>query len=453
VIAVSETGDGRHASWLDSGLAIARRTRGLTMIALPAPVAPAASLVAAWPKEIAVAWTANSEVLVGIGAARELRGLGTRRWSEIASAPIEIGAAVVEGVRVAPTSLGLARPRLLGGGAFVPGAADLPPWTGFGDAWFVLPRWLYASDGSHACLVLAVDSDDAIHATRWRDELAIHRDALASRVGARPQPPISEVARGNADDWRRQIEAITSAIGSGACEKIVAARSIEIAFSGDTKPADLLAALDERHGECVRLLVRPTGGASLVAATPERLVRRDGMEISCDALAGTGTDGPEALLASAKDRHEHMLVVDAITRALGDVSDVRVPDAPVIRKLRHMLHLHTPIRAILREPRHVLDLAARLHPTPAVGGTPASFANEWIARHEAPRGWYAALVGWFDLEGNGELAIALRSGVLAGDRAYLWAGAGIVAGSQPDRELAETESKLRAMLGAVGAGA
>ena len=116
-----------------------------------------------------------------------------------------------------------------------------------------------------------------------------------------------------------------------------------------------------------------------------------------------------------------------------------------------MIHLHTPFEARLRQPRHVLELAARLHPTPAVGGTPTGIAREWIRTHEpTPRGWYAAPVGWFDLEGNGELAVALRSGVIAGNRAHLWAGAGIVAGSDPDRELAETDVKLRAMLGALG---
>ncbi len=128
-----------------------------------------------------------------------------------------------------------------------------------------------------------------------------------------------------------------------------------------------------------------------------------------------------------------------------------MPAAPVVRALRHVVHLHTPITGTLRHPVHVLELAARLHPTPAVGGTPTRAALDWIAAHETtPRGWYAAPVGWFDGDGDGELAVALRCGVLAGNRAHLWAGAGIVAGSDPDRELAETELKLRAMLGALG---
>jgi isochorismate synthase len=204
------------------------------------------------------------------------------------------------------------------------------------------------------------------------------------------------------------------------------------------------------------VLVRPPGGGTLVAATPERLVRRDGDVVRCDALAGTISAGYEggaaALLASRKDRWEHDLVVRAIREALeGAGAIVDAPAEPAVRTLRHVLHLCTPFRATLRAPRHVLELAARLHPTPAVGGTPTPVAVDWITHREpAPRGWYASPVGWFDLDGNGELAVAIRSGVLAGNRAHLWTGAGIVAGSDPERELAETESKLRAMLGALG---
>jgi isochorismate synthase len=224
------------------------------------------------------------------------------------------------------------------------------------------------------------------------------------------------------------------------------------------------------------VLIQPPGAGALIAATPERLIRRDGELVQCDALAGTYSIHPgsfppgkpeiddtaavrdrliaeagAALIASQKERREHALVVEAIRAALADCADVDAPAAPDFRVLRHVVHLLTPFRARLRTPRHVLELAARLHPTPAVGGTPRELAADWIrTREPVARGWYAAPVGWFDLDGNGELAIAIRSGVLAGNRAHLWAGAGIVAGSDPDRELAETEIKLRAMLGALG---
>src|SRR5262249_9499336 len=162
----------------------------------------------------------------------------------------------------------------------------------------------------------------------------------------------------------------------------------------------------------------PPGAAALVAASPERLVRRDGNVVCCDALAGSIDPAGDvagatcALLASAKDRVEHEIVVDAVRGALEAAgAEVEAPAEPSVRALRHGLHLWTPFRAVLRAPRHVLELAARLPPTPAVGGTPRELAATWIEEHEpAARGWYAAPVGWFDLDGNGELAVALRSG-------------------------------------------
>jgi isochorismate synthase len=449
-------------AWLDAGLALAARADGLVFVALPAPAASAAAIAAAWPAEPLVAWTAGELSLVGVGVARELRGAGAARWDDLIAGArsLPVRGAVIAGEPASLRALGPARPRLVGGAAFAPGAADRAPWLGFGDAWFALPRWTYVRDGARAQLVLAVDAAEAADAGRWRAELARHRAAFAAAV-SRAQPPIVELSGAGAAEWRAQIEAITRAIAGGACAKVVAARTCTVALAAPARPAELYAALDDRHADCVRVLVRPPGpgAGTLVAATPERLVRKDGDAVRCDALAGTISAaheaGAAALLASGKDRREHELVVRAIREALeGAGAIVDAPDAPGVRALRHVLHLCTPLRATLRAPRHVLELAARLHPTPAVGGTPTDVAVDWITRREpAPRGWYASPVGWFDLDGNGELAVAIRSGVLVGDRAHLWIGAGIVADSDPDRELAETESKLRTMLGALGAGA
>jgi len=435
--------------------------QGWTFVAMPAPVVPAAAIVAAFRSAPLVAWSSRDLTLVGVGVAHELRGRGDARWAELVAGAKQIG------------GTGVIRPRLVGGLAFVPGAADAAPWTGFGDAWFALPRWSYIREGNEAHLVLAVDPAGRSESGRlhsraqsarhdWHGELAAFRAAFAGGFQPRPQPPMTALDRGDTAAWRAQVKAITDAIARGDHKKIVAARSAIVSLAGEARAADLLAELDARHDQCVRVLVRPPGAGALIAATPERLVRLDGLEAQCDALAGShvrtdganSPDGAGELLASGKDRREHHIVVQAIVSALAGLgADIRVPDAPVIRALRHVLHLHTPISATLHTPRHVLELAAALHPTPAVGGTPTRNATRWIAEHEVPRGWYASPVGWFDLDGNGELAVAIRSGVLAGERAHLWAGAGIVAGSDPDRELAETELKLRAMLGALGVAA
>ncbi len=455
-------------------LELAARSRGISFVAVAAPVVTASTIVEAWPDRAMVSWSTSELTLVGIGVAHELRGHGANRWRDVidgARAFAESGTGLEpsaarafadSGVETNQTaSVPLFRPRFLGGAAFAPGAADRAPWEGFGDAWFMLPRWTYVSDGKTAQLVLAVDPIAAGDRARWRDELARFRIAFSSPFVPRAQPPVVD-QRAEIGGWRDQVADITAAIARGECSKIVAARACEVLLAGDVRAADVLANFDARHAECARLLVRPPQAGTLVAATPERLVRRHGELVMCDALAGTiardggeetlsHTSGGSALLASAKDRNEHELVVRAIRAALESAdADVSAPAEPAIRALRHVLHLHTPIRATLRRPRHVLELAARLHPTPAMGGTPTDFAMDWIVAHEPqPRGWYSAPVGWFDLDGNGELAVAIRGGVLVGPRAHLYAGCGIVSGSDPDRELAETDVKLQAMRGAL----
>ena len=128
------------------------------------------------------------------------------------------------------------------------------------------------------------------------------------------------------------------------------------------------------------------------------------------------------------------------------------PEAPQIRRLPTVLHLRTPIEAELARPTHAIDVIAALHPTPAVGGTPADRALAWITRQEpAPRGWYGAPLGWIDARGDAEVLVALRCGVIQGARAWLYAGCGVVAGSQAASEWDETTLKMRPMLRAIGA--
>jgi menaquinone-specific isochorismate synthase len=423
----------------------------LAFFAYSTPLTSAAAIAAAFPDEPLVTWTSNDLVIAGVGIARELRGQGVQRWRQVIEASrIVAPSVVIDGVPSTIDALGFARPRFLGGAAFAPGAADRVPWQGFGDAWFVLPRWTYVASGGRAMLVFAAGIDD--DPARRQSELARLRCTSPSTG----QPPLVELQPAPAAEWRTQVTDITNAIARGECSKVVAARTCGVALAGNVDAAALLAALDDRHSDCVRVLVRPPNAGTLVAATPERLVRRDGRSVECDALAGTISktedDARAKLLASTKDRREHAIVVDAIRGALEAAgADVAAPVTPDVRALRHVLHLHTPFHATLREPRHVLELVARLHPTPAMGGTPTTAAIDWIQTHEpALRGWYSSPVGWFDVDGNGEFAVAIRSGVLAGNRAYLYAGAGIVAGSDPDRELAETDAKFRAMLGALG---
>jgi isochorismate synthase EntC len=185
-------------------------------------------------------------------------------------------------------------------------------------------------------------------------------------------------------------------------------------------------------------------------ASPELLVRKRGSIVNARPLAGTGVD-PDALLRSRKDAHEHALVVDAVIDALGrSCRDVRAAGpAPV--ELADVSHLATSVTARTRsEATSIADLVAALHPTPAVGGTPRDAALALIdALESEPRGRYAGPCGWIDRHGDGEFVVALRGADIAGTRAVLHAGAGIVAGSDPDLEWTETQQKLTPMLQAL----
>jgi menaquinone-specific isochorismate synthase len=185
------------------------------------------------------------------------------------------------------------------------------------------------------------------------------------------------------------------------------------------------------------------------------------MEIATEALAGSidaALSREErrrltiALLESEKDLGEHELVVDAIRRKLEPLcTELRLPARPQIKELRNVMHLHTPMTGVLAHPAHILELAAALHPTPSVGGVPTAEALRWIVENEPERrGWYAGPIGWFDEQGGGDLAVAIRSGLLCGKKAYVYAGSGIVRDSDPEKEYAETDTKQKPILRALG---
>ena len=155
----------------------------------------------------------------------------------------------------------------------------------------------------------------------------------------------------------------------------------------------------------------------------------------------------QALLASKKDRYEHQVVTEAICSALGPVtSSLSVHDEPHLLRLNNVQHLETRISAELDRPRTIMELLSRLHPTPAVGGEPREAALDWIEQHEdLERGWYAGLVGWVGAGGQGLFAVAIRSALLRGSKAWAFAGAGIVADSDPLSEWEETAIKLEAV--------
>lgn len=456
------------------GALAANRGAPLVSLSFEAPVVSPDALLRQRGAAPSLLWSPPGAVAFsGFGSASSVTAEGAGRFQRCARLGAEALAQVREVLCSAAGTNGGALPpsaRLFGGFSFqtsAPGKlSQSPPWESFGEARFMLPRVRYASSGDHAWLTLTLGPDE-------RDAPAISEEIttlLASlRAQANPAPARSGRAEARSDDlppsvlraepspiesWRQLVEGILAVIEAGEAEKIVAARKTRYTLA---REIDALEVLEQLQGaRNVNRVAFRFAQAELVAATPERLIRREGEHIHTEALAGTlGTARPEAvraLLESQKDRAEHAYVVREILRCLQPFCQrIEAASEPVVRELRHVVHLQTPIVGELKAPRHVLDLVEALHPTPAVGGVPRQLALDWISQHEPlERGWYAGPLGWFDAAGDGEFWVGLRSGVFHKNHASLYAGAGIVRGSETDSEYAETEVKLTGLIRALG---
>jgi menaquinone-specific isochorismate synthase len=252
----------------------------------------------------------------------------------------------------------------------------------------------------------------------------------------------------------------TRRIRRGELEKVVLAQACRTRAAQALEPTDVLARLAHSYPDCCRFLIEPIPGHAFYGATPELLAEVEGATVHTVALAGSIRRGSspkedatlgQELLNSAKDHREHALVVEAIQEHLLPlVAKLHVPGRPGLLKLRNIQHLQTVIRGDLAQACGVLPVVEALHPTPAVGGTPRDVALRLIQAAEPfPRGWYASPVGWIDAQGNGRFAVALRSAVSVEDETWLYAGAGIVADSDPEREWEEVLLKFRPILEAL----
>lgn len=393
----------------------------------------------------AVFWDDGSSITVGLGSAARASGRGPDRWRDARRRVDRI----FQRLEVTEP----AAPKVFGRATFAEHRAD-----------FVLPRWTYRvdSDGKATISVVVPRTEaSSIHGRRTARREALARlERLAGSLPAAGGRPVF-VRRPDAASWRADVEAALHAIATGRLTKVVAARPFYLAFDGEPSVEGVLQALaaarDRRNG-AVRFAFRQAG-VTFLGLTPERLVAVQGRHVQSEALAGTAPAGGRdaaLLLASPKDGHEHRLVVEEIAARLRPLCTRLLHDAsPRLRPASGVQHLLTPIEGELRRRVHLLDLARRLHPTPAVCGLPSAEARHWIARHETTtcgdRGDYTGAVGHFDAFGHGELRVALRCARVEGKSARVWAGAGLVAGSDPDRELEEITSKAETMLRALDA--
>ena len=392
-------------------------------------------------EETGVFWATPSkgEWMVGLGEAYSLSLTGTGRFKAAREAcETLLSRARFEG----NSEMGL---QAFMGLRFDPRAKTSPEWRPFGDGLLTIPRLLYR---------------------RWADRYWVTENTVASENGT-DETPVAGVepedvgigASLNRREWCSSVRTALDYIGSGELEKVVLARNKRVRLAGSGTVSDSLDRLMRSDPECTLFAFR-RGDSCFMGASPEQLVQVRNGVVESVCLAGSARrsgDGEEdrrlgeTLVRDEKERREHGIVVNEIAEALaGLCQDARSDPSPSLLKLRRVQHLATRFRGKVGKDAHILDFVERLHPTAAVAGSPQEKALEFIRNDEGmDRGWYAGPVGWVDGSGGGEFTIAIRSGLVHDNEATLYAGAGIVSGSDPEEEYRETELKLGSMLGAL----
>lgn len=328
-----------------------------------------------------------------------------------------------------------------------------------------VPRWQVARAGgittAVANLLVTPDANlDQLSERVWRAHAKFHRFDYGPALTEQGRAGGRTFVTREPGDYRAAVSRALGRIAAGEFSKIVLARAQDLTAAEAFHPLEVLNGLRQRFPECYAFSIANGLGQSFIGASPERLVRVSKGVLETEALAGSirrgaGASDDAALAAalqhSEKDLREHQLVLESVTSRLRQLAlDPEHAAQPGLRRLANVQHLHTPVRAALGERVRLLQALAALHPTPAVGGTPQAVAVARIRELEGfPRGLYAGALGWVNARGGGEFFVGLRSALIDGVTARVYAGAGIVAGSTPEKEFAETELKFKAMLDAL----
>jgi salicylate biosynthesis isochorismate synthase/menaquinone-specific isochorismate synthase len=407
--------------------------------------------------------------LAALGEVAHLRASGPDRFAVVANRWRSLSAAAVSDSDRTPTHPGGGAgggPIAVGGFAFAPDGGGSPHWAGFQPASLIVPEVALTRRGSRQgrgaqvrMTLAAMSSPDDLAEemlARLERRLAELRAQALALLDPAPTGRYQVASAMAPEHYEAAVARAVALIEGGEIEKIVLAREVQVHAPRAYDPAAVFGVLREAFPSCFVFCVG-RGDATLVAASPELLVRREGHRVSTLALAGSTRRSAdpavddhlgEQLLRNESYREEHAIVARRIERALRPHAVwVAAAPEPVLVRIANIQHLATPIRAQLAAPIEALELAGLMHPTPAVGGEPVQPALQLIPALEGlDRGWYSGPVGWTDATGDGEFCVALRCALLRGGVARCYAGNGIVRDSDPASELAETEVKLQALL-------
>lgn len=410
-------------------------------------------------------WTRPRDrfAIAGFGAVATFDPAGQGRFASVRES---WNALLKDAVVHGPDKVAGVGPILMGGFAFDPEGSESKTWVGFSASHLVLPRVVITSVGNESFMTVNALVDDHGSADLDSETFRHLREAVVSPVSVFARDDNTMLADLEVTElsseaaWLDTIRNAVETILHDKFEKVVIARAEVASAAQEYDVFALLRYLGSAHLDSF-VFGYWRGERAFVGASPERLVLVDGRDVEASSLAGTikrgmtateDSDNARALEASAKDLAEHAAVRNALYEALAEECEsVVAPSEPSLLTLPHVHHLHTQLRGRLREGRTMLDVVERLHPTPAVGGSPRDAALDFIRDHEdLDRGWYAGPIGWIGRNG-GEMAVGLRSALIDGRDATLFAGCGIVADSDPALEFAESSLKLKLMESALAA--
>lgn len=410
-------------------------------------------------------WESHQDdiAIVGLGKAVELYSWSGNRFDTIQQQAEELFANAV----LLNDNESLSSPRLFGGFAFRNDFTPDNTWWNFSPAHFVLPHfqlvhqagetWLTINANipiGEAVAEIAADLEAALQ-LKIEDIYAFQpRHAEYDSKLEHVQYPLSY------EMWEQHIVNATGRMKRGELNKVVLSRIAEVQFDRPVPIDSALAYLTQKYRDTYRFLFEARPAHAFYGATPELLVQTNDKQVNTMALAGSIARGKtdaedeqlaQELLDSSKDRYEHQLVIDRIRERLQPfMSALHIGETGILR-LSNIQHIHTPISGTLRSNIGILPVLRELHPTPALGGDPQDKALQFMSEIErVPRGWYGAPIGWIDNKLNGQFGVAIRSAVAQDRRVWMYAGAGIVQASEPQKEWDETALKFRPMLNALG---
>ncbi|WP_338838112.1 isochorismate synthase [Kurthia gibsonii] len=356
------------------------------------------------------------------------------------------------------------QPILFGSFTFDPKKGVSDEWANFSHANFALAKHqLVESNGrfymnTHLVSEEVITDEDIELAREEREALLEQAKGRTLKTYIKPHVVLTEEPY--KEEYLQSITQVTNQIKAKQADKVVIARSLALTFDEEVNTSNLLAQLSEEQPESY-LFAQEQGQDLFLGATPERLVFVNHKKAYSSCVAGSIRRGATVqedeefgriLLNDTKNLQEHQYVVDMISNSFKETCEqYTLPNYPDLLKIRDIQHLHTPIEGILKEDATILQMVEKLHPTPALGGSPREVAMEMIRQYEPMnRGVYAAPIGWLNADGDGEFAVAIRSALLQDKKAYLYAGGGIVADSEPQSEYEETLVKFRPMLRTLG---